>query len=86
MVTGHGKTRAYLYRFKILEHATCPCNKGDETIDHLLNQCTSLQTQRELLRSNISKSGNWSVSKHELITEHLKTYLNFTKSIDFHQL
>jgi len=24
MVTGHGKTRAYLHRFKILEHANCP--------------------------------------------------------------
>jgi hypothetical protein len=28
MVTGHGITRAYLHRFKILEHATCPCGKG----------------------------------------------------------
>jgi hypothetical protein len=46
MVTVHGKTRAYLHPFKILEHATCPCNKGDQTIDHLLNQCTLLQTKR----------------------------------------
>jgi hypothetical protein len=36
MVTGHGKTRAYLHRFKIIENATCPCDKGDQTIDHLL--------------------------------------------------
>jgi len=27
MVTGHGKTRAYLHRFRIVEHATCPCGK-----------------------------------------------------------
>jgi len=26
MVTGHGKTRVYLHRFKIIENATCPCN------------------------------------------------------------
>jgi hypothetical protein len=32
MVTGHGKTRAYLNRFKILEHANCPCGNGDQTI------------------------------------------------------
>jgi len=38
MVTGHGKTTAYLHRFKILEQATCPCGKGEQTIDHLLNQ------------------------------------------------
>jgi hypothetical protein len=46
MVTGHGKTRAYLHRFKVIENATCPCNKEDQTIDHLLNQCKLLQTQR----------------------------------------
>jgi primosomal protein N' len=62
MVTGHGKTRAYLHRFKIMEYATCPCNKGDQTTDHLINQCTLLQTQRELFRSNVLKSGNWPVT------------------------
>jgi hypothetical protein len=86
MVTGHGKTRAYLHRFKITEIATCPCNKGDQTIDHLLNQCTLLQTQRELLRNNILKSGNWPVSKEESITKHLKSFLTFKKAIDFDQL
>jgi len=33
MVTGHGKTRAYLHHFKILEHANCPCGNGDQTIE-----------------------------------------------------
>jgi hypothetical protein len=86
MVTGHGKTRAYFHRFKILEYATCPCNKADQTVDHLLNQCKLLQTQRDLLRYNVSKSGNWPVSKHELIMKHLKIFLTFTKSIHFDQL
>jgi len=36
MMTGHGKTRAYLHRFKILENATRSCEQGDQTIDHLL--------------------------------------------------
>jgi len=44
LVTGHGKTRAYLHRFKILEQVTCACNQGDQTTDHLINQCTPLQT------------------------------------------
>jgi hypothetical protein len=85
-MTGHGKTRAYLHRFKLLEHATCVCNKGDQTIDHLINQCALLQTQRELLKSNILKSGNWPVSKYELITKYMKPFLAFIKSIDFDQL
>jgi len=54
MVTGHGKTRAYLHRFKTLEHANCPCGK----VDHLIYQCSILHTQRELLKSNVLKSGN----------------------------
>jgi hypothetical protein len=86
MVKGHGKTRAYLHRFKIIGNVTCPCNKGDQTIDHLLNQCTLLQTQRELLRNNVIKSGRWVVRKQELITKHLKLFLIFIKSTDFDQL
>jgi len=77
MVTAHGKTRAYLHQFKITENAT---------IDHLLNQCTLLQTQRELLRNNILKSRKWPVSKEELIAKHVKSFLIFIKSIDFDQL
>jgi hypothetical protein len=51
-----------------------------------VNQCTLLQTQRELLWNNVLKSGNWPVSKEELITKHLKSFFTFTKSIDFDQL
>jgi len=29
MVTGHGKTKAYLHRFKIIEAPTCPYGAGD---------------------------------------------------------
>jgi hypothetical protein len=86
IVTWHGKTRAYLQRFKILENATCPCNKGDQTIDHLINECTLLQMHRELPRNNILKSGKWPVSKEELIMKHLKSFLIFTESIDFDQM
>jgi len=86
MVTGHGKTRGYRHRFKIIENVTRPCNKGDQTIDHLLNRCTLLQTQRQLLRNNVLKSGKWPVRKEELITKHLKSFLIFIKSTDFDQL
>jgi len=36
-VSGHGKTRAYLHQFKLLESPTCPCNKGDQTIATYFN-------------------------------------------------
>jgi hypothetical protein len=47
MVTRHGKTSAYLHRFKILEHANCPCGNGEQTVDHLIYQCSILHTGKE---------------------------------------
>jgi hypothetical protein len=38
---------AYLRRFKLMEHAICVCSKGDQIIDHLINQCALLQTQKK---------------------------------------
>jgi hypothetical protein len=50
VMIGHGKTRAYLHRLKILEHANCPCGNGDQTIEHILNWCSILHTQREIFK------------------------------------
>jgi hypothetical protein len=83
MVTGHGKTRAYLHRFKILEHANCPCGNGEQTVDHLIYQCSILHTQRETLISKVSRYENWPVKKQELISKHLKSFSIFVKSINF---
>jgi ribonuclease HI len=86
IVTGHGKTRAYLHRFKLLESATCLCNQGDQTTDHLLYHCTLLQYPREILKKETLRHGTWPLSKHDLITNHLKSFLKFTNSIDFEKL
>jgi hypothetical protein len=86
MVTGHGKTRAYLHRFKLIEHAISVCKTEDQIIDHLINQCPLLHTQREFLKRSVLKSGNWPASKHELITKHQKSFITFINSIDFDQL
>ena len=83
---GHGKTKAYFHRFKIIEQVTCPCNNGDQTIDHLLCQCTLLHTSRELLKNEVVKTGNWQANKQELTTTHLKAFLKCTNSIDFEQV
>jgi len=86
MVTGHRRTRAYLHRFRLIDNATCPCNKEDQTVDHLIHQCTLLHTNRELLKKNVQQSGNWPASKQELITKHLRSFLIFIKSINFDEL
>jgi len=83
MVTGHGKTRAYLHRFKLLENANCPCGDGDQTIDHLLNRCPMLNTQRERFKHNVLKTGIWPPKEQDIISKHLKPFLQFIKSINF---
>jgi hypothetical protein len=83
IVTGHGKTRAYFHRFKILEHANCPCGNGDQTVERLLYRCSILHTQREILKRSVLKSGYWPASKHQLISKYVKSFLLSIKSINF---
>ena len=88
--TGHGKTRAYLHRFKLLESATCPCGMEEQTTDHLIycciHGCILLQQPRETLNRETSKQGMWPINKQELITKHLKPFMKFTNAIDFDKL
>jgi len=86
MLTGHGRTRAYLNRFKLRDDATCICGQGDQTTDHLLNHCTTIHTQREVLKQCILKNGNWPASKQELITKYRNSFIAFIESTDFELL
>ena len=56
VLSGHGKTRVYLYRFNVREDAKCICDKDDQTMDHLLFHCTKTSTQRDLLKIQIRKT------------------------------
>jgi hypothetical protein len=83
MLTGHGRTRAYLHRFKIRDNAQCVCQQGDQTVDHLLYNCILLESQRRILRKNVTKNGQWPTNKHELITKHLEPLITYIELIDF---
>jgi hypothetical protein len=63
LVTAHGKTKAYLHRFKITESPECPCDGRNQTVDRLLYDCSKLQREREKFIRNVSKQGNWPVEK-----------------------
>jgi hypothetical protein len=81
--TGHGKTRACLHRFKLLDNTTCVCKQGDQTVDHLLYHCKLLDKQRRTLKKNINHHGQRPISKQELITKFRKPFITFIESIDF---
>jgi hypothetical protein len=53
LVTGHGKLRGYLYRFKIIDDLACPCQMGPQSAEHLTRECTILNKQRYNLKNGI---------------------------------
>jgi ribonuclease HI len=83
VLTGHGKTRAYLYRFKLKDDARCICGHEDETMDHLLFRCEKTSIQREVLKQQTNQQRNWTECKQELISKHTNVFCDFIESIDF---
>jgi hypothetical protein len=87
MVTGHGKTKSYLHRFKLTESLTCPCNEGVQTPEHLIYACKILEVQRSSLKQHITaRGGRWPTTNSELVATHLDAFSRFFKSIDFNKL
>jgi hypothetical protein len=91
-VTAHGKTKAYLQRFKIIDSSECPCGTGNQTVEHLIYECPKLQRERErerervvLIRS-LAKQEAWPREKSELMNKYLKYFTQFTNSMDFDKL
>ena len=85
-VISHGKTKSHLHRFKIIESPDCLCGGGDQTVDHLLFECTILQEVRERLIGKISRLDNWPVTKRQLGNKYINHFIQFTNSIDFMKL
>jgi len=87
IVTGHGKMRAYLYRFKIIEDPMCPCQINPQTTDHLIQECALLSKQRQSLKNNITKAGRrWPISNYELANKYTHLFLKFVNTINFETL
>lgn len=87
LVSGHGKTKAYLHRFKLADDPMCPCNGGPQTPHHIIFECNNLEAHRSSMMKQITISGGtWPPEKEELTTKYLKAFLNFIKLIDFQKL
>jgi len=86
MLTWHGKTKAYLHRFKIIQSPECSCKQGDQTTDHLLYDCEIHGKEREKLIAYTSREEDWPVRKRELVNKLLIQYTNFANYIHFEQL
>ncbi|PSN54878.1 hypothetical protein C0J52_12425 [Blattella germanica] len=81
MITGHGRTRAYLHIFHIIDDPECPCKQGEQTPDHLIYYCKMLQQQRDQLKSEIKSV--WPVTHQDLMNKYHRQFKKFVGSIDF---
>jgi ribonuclease HI len=64
IVSGHGKTKSYLHRFKLLDNPMCICNEGTQSTEHLMYNCKILDSQRKTLQHQIKTGGGtWPTSK-----------------------
>jgi hypothetical protein len=88
MVTGHGLTRSYLHRFKLILNSTFPCRlKEEQTINHIILNCTQLENQRSTLHKAIVRTGDtWPPPFEHFTSKHIKTFTKFVKSVDFSAL
>lgn len=87
ILTGHGKTRDYYNRFKIMESPMCKCEQQNQTVNHLIYECPLLNNERITLKQNIRLSGGqWPATPNDLVRNYLKGFLKFIKKIDFEKL
>ena len=77
VVTGHGKLRSYLHRFKIIEDPMCPCKMNPQTSDHLIRECALLSKHRQIHKSSIIKvGGRWPTSSFDLANKYTNLFQN----------
>jgi hypothetical protein len=86
MVTTHGKTKACLHRFKIIQSPECVCANGDQTVDHLIFDCPKLDKEREKLIAYTSREEDRLMRKCDLVNKYLNQFKQFKNSIDFEKL
>jgi len=87
IVSGHGKTKSYLHRFKLIDNPMCPCDEGAETSEHLMFDCKILEFQRKTLKHQIKTSGGTGpTTSSDLVTKYSHAFSRIIKSVDFCKL
>jgi hypothetical protein len=64
----------------------CPCEKRDQTTEHIIYDCDRLKAERDRLRAAVNKTNDWPTGKRNLIKGHYKEFSKFINSISFEEL
>ena len=81
IVTGHGNIKTYLHKFNIIQNPKCSCDKGEQTVDHIIYSCNIQEQERDRLKAVITRSEQWPVSKNKLVLKYYKNFKQFTDNI-----
>jgi hypothetical protein len=82
-----GKLMSYLYRFKITDDPTCPCQMGPQSTEHLISEYAILNKQRDTLRNRITNvGGRWPLSNSELAIKYTNLFQKFVNSVNLEGL
>ena len=58
-----------------------PCKIGEQTTDHILYDCDLVKQERDKLKAEILRTGNWPVSKDILSNKYTKIINKFVDNI-----
>jgi hypothetical protein len=70
LVTGHGNIKSYLHKYNIIDSKKCSCNKGEQTVDHIIYSCNLQEQEREGPIAVMIRSEQWPVSKNKLVLKY----------------
>jgi hypothetical protein len=82
ILTGHVNIKKYLYRRKILESPMCACEKGEQSVDHIIHECILYENERDRLKAAVRRQESWSISRNKLCTKYYKNFKEFTQNIE----
>jgi hypothetical protein len=81
IVTRHGNIKTYLAKYRIIESLMCPCEEGDQSVDHIIYDCKLLEQERSRLKAVVIQTEKWPVSRDKLSNKFYKYIKEFTDNI-----
>ena len=81
IVTGHGNIKSYLHKYKIIQSPMCPCDQGEQSVEHILYKCKHHEQDRDRLKAAVIRADGWPVRKDILGIKYYKYLKEFTDNI-----
>jgi hypothetical protein len=67
--------------YKIAENPMCSCNKGEQTVGHIIFDFKLQENERDRLKAVATRSEKWPVSRGKLGLKYYKNFKQFTENI-----